>query len=194
MSYDSEVFKVRLAMKNMTAQELDGVPVDNTSSYSATDEDLKNTNYVMWYSDFQAHCFPSIILELPEEVVRYLKSPTLVLPENTPFSSESGRPVADEDDWDTSDLTGASDFSEKFADSSLLKNGEDSDSSDDEPDTMSKEEQTKFTELDRKIENAIKSLGGSAFPKLNWQSPKVRDSDHRFSITDYKKLLMTDLS
>lgn len=107
------------------------------------EQQCKNCTFSNWYDNFKDVTFRSKVIELSPNFVVYLKSDGIVLPD------------AEETLYSNS-LTGYSD----------------SDSDDGWDEEISATRTSLFPDLKAKVESAIKELGGSIFPKLNWSSPR----------------------
>jgi hypothetical protein len=119
-------------------------------------EHLLNCQFSAWYPRF-ASCTPrSAIIPLSEAVVSYLtdtSSGTITLPEG--FCQSCHRASTGEDSW--SDCDSWDDGPAGV---------------EDESDSEEAAPQHSFPDLLEKINLALVDLGGSAFPKLNWSSPR----------------------
>ncbi|XP_023654805.1 translation initiation factor eIF2 assembly protein [Paramormyrops kingsleyae] len=109
-------------------------------------EQVVNCQFSVWYSLFKKHTIKSVILPLPQNVIDYLLDDgTLVV---------SG--------------------SEGHAQPSQINNDSDEDEeiqwSDDETTTIVTAPE--FPEFSSRVQEAINTLGGSVFPKLNWSAPQ----------------------
>eukprot|EP00752_Nemacystus_decipiens_P007422 g6635.t1 len=102
-----------------------------------------NCQFSQWQPLFK-HCTPrSVVLDLPEDVVRYLQEDGVVLPKG--FEMSCGQGVQDD------------------SDDEVDWGNDDNDDDDCRPD---------FPGLHTLLTDAIASLGGAVFPKLNWSCPK----------------------
>ncbi|XP_042907498.1 translation initiation factor eIF2 assembly protein isoform X1 [Parasteatoda tepidariorum] len=108
-------------------------------------EEVEQCSFQNWYNNFKNVSVKSIILPLPDDFIKYILADGIILPKSTNVSH-----VVSTNDSDLSDEE------ETWE--------EDTDEA--EP------EAPYFPEFDQSIENAIESLGGKVFPKLNWSSPK----------------------
>eukprot|EP00903_Cladosiphon_okamuranus_P008255 g7946.t1 len=110
-----------------------------------SEKHVLNCQFGQWQPLFK-HCTPrSVVLDLPEDVVRYLQEDGVVLPKGFEMSCGQG-------------LQGDSDDEVDWG------NEEEEDGDDDNrPD---------FPGLHTQLSEAIASLGGAVFPKLNWSCPK----------------------
>ncbi|CAM9582525.1 unnamed protein product [Hapterophycus canaliculatus] len=109
-----------------------------------SEQHVLNCQFSKWHQLFK-HCSPrSVILELDEDVVQYLKQDGVVLPKGFDLSCGEGaqNDSDDEVDWG---------------------NGDDDEDDGNRPD---------FPGLHTLLSDAIASLGGAVFPKLNWSSPQ----------------------
>ncbi|CAM9290914.1 unnamed protein product [Ectocarpus sp. 4 AP-2014] len=112
-------------------------------SPAPTQGHVLNCQFGRWHPVFK-HCTPrSVVIELPEDVVRYLQQDGVVLPKG--FQMSCGEGVRDD--------------------------------SDDEVDWGNEDEDEQngpeFPDLHALLSDAIASLGGAVFPKLNWSCPKA---------------------
>ncbi|GFQ93016.1 cell division cycle protein 123 homolog [Trichonephila clavata] len=110
-------------------------------------DDVKKCSFQNWYSDFKKVTIKSIILPLPDEFVSYILKDGIVLPKNSGF----GYSVPAND----SDTESDNDTEETWEDNE-----------EDEP------EAPEFLDFDNSIKDAIETLDGKVFPKLNWSSPR----------------------
>jgi len=108
-----------------------------------------------WYEEFRDQTFRSRIIRLPEDFVQYLMADGIQLPGTS--SRESGRTGDDNDDDD---------------DSEWGDGGSDSEAGDGGSVSSRAAKAPSFPDLQEQINEAIKELGGSALPKLNWSAPK----------------------
>ncbi|XP_062990326.1 translation initiation factor eIF2 assembly protein [Elgaria multicarinata webbii] len=111
-------------------------------------EQVLNCQFSLWYPHFKSQTIRSIILPLPQNVKDYLLDDgTLVVSgrEDPPTSSQEN----DDGDGDETEEIQWSD--------------------DENTTTLTAPE---FPEFALKVEEAIGSLGGSVFPKLNWSAPR----------------------
>ncbi|VDL64101.1 unnamed protein product [Hymenolepis diminuta] len=97
-----------------------------------------------WYSKFEDITINSVIMDLPDEVLEYIKTAPLVVPKNAV-------PVVAERD----------EFSDDSDEESWSDGGEDGEL-----------ESTTFPEFEEKVNKIIGDFNGEVFPKLNWSSPK----------------------
>uniref|UniRef100_A0A5K3FJ20 Cell division cycle protein 123 homolog n=1 Tax=Mesocestoides corti TaxID=53468 RepID=A0A5K3FJ20_MESCO len=104
-------------------------------------EEVLACSFDSWYPIFEKYTTRSIIIDLPDEVLDYIKNAPLLLPKNS-------RPLKVEKPGCFDNLD-----EESWAD-------------DDDP------EGPTFPDFESKVNKAISSLGGMAFPKLNWSAPK----------------------
>ena len=102
-----------------------------------------NCQLPTWYNGFKNCSIRSKIIPLQAEFIDYLNQDGVVLPGN---ENEEG--IQCDSDSESEDWSSADDCNTATATA---------------PD---------FTELTKKIEDAIKDLGGEAFPKLNWSAPR----------------------
>ncbi|XP_042242061.1 cell division cycle protein 123 homolog isoform X3 [Homarus americanus] len=109
-------------------------------------QDVLSCSFPSWYDKFKKCTIKSILLPLTPEVLAYMQdNGTLVLPEGSqpePTYKRNTQEEEDTEDWDLCETSGC------------VVQG------------------PKLEEYSTKIRDAIKKLGGSAFPKLNWSSPK----------------------
>ncbi|CAL1271950.1 unnamed protein product [Larinioides sclopetarius] len=108
-------------------------------------DEVKKCSFQNWYNDFKKVTIKSIILPLPDGFVSYILKDGVVLPK------DSGYSYTVEVDSD--------------ADSEVEESWDD-DEEIEEP------EAPQFLDFDKNIKDAIKTLGGEVFPKLNWSSPR----------------------
>ena len=115
------------------------------------EEEVNRCQIQEWYPKFKSLSIKTIIHELPESFVEYLldDSGPFILPHSV--SNEDALPnrvhnPMDEEDYQVSEGSG--------------------DEAEQPPSPPS------FPELELKIKESIETLGGAAFPKLNWSSPK----------------------
>lgn len=107
--------------------------------------DVISCSFPSWYDKFKKCTIKSIVLPMTPEVLAYMQdNGTLVLPEGSQPEPTYKRneEEEEEDDWDHCETSGCV------------------------------VEGPKFEEYNNKLKEAIKKLGGSVFPKLNWSSPK----------------------
>ena len=139
-------------------------PIPTTGSNDdgprATKEEILACQLSSWYDDFRnlsdaanKNCtIKSVIVPLPPAFIEFLLSDGVRLPDGaTKLSSYA--PAHEEDGW-----------------SSDEDEGEGSNNNDEEDSIEGK--RYSFPELNEQIVEAITSLGGAVFPKLNWSSPK----------------------
>nr|XP_045604564.1 cell division cycle protein 123 homolog isoform X2 [Procambarus clarkii] len=112
-------------------------------------QDVLACSFPSWYDKFKKCTIKSIVMPLTQEVLAYMQdNGTLVLPEGSQpepsykRNKEEEEDEADADDWAQCELS-----------DSCVK-------------------APRLEEYSAKIKDAIKKLGGSVFPKLNWSSPK----------------------
>ncbi|XP_005104985.1 cell division cycle protein 123 homolog [Aplysia californica] len=117
-------------------------------------------SFSSWYKAFEDVTVKSIVLPLPDFFVSYLHADGVVLPESSSHGiytkSANTAMDGDEDDPD-------------IRDDELMKMYEDDWST---PDSSEGAKVPDFGDFDESVKEAIKSLGGKVFPKLNWSSPK----------------------
>ncbi|KAM3185345.1 hypothetical protein ACTXT7_006561 [Hymenolepis weldensis] len=97
-----------------------------------------------WYSKFKDITINSVIIDLPDEVLEYIKTAPLVVPKNAV-------PVVAERD----------EFSDDSDEESWSDEGEGEEL-----------KSTSFPEFEEKVDKIIGDFSGEVFPKLNWSSPK----------------------
>jgi hypothetical protein len=120
----------------------------------ASREDFKACQFSSWYETFRQGPKPatikSVVIPLPTEFIDYLLSDGVSLPEGATRVSSCIPNTADEH-WS-------------------------SDEEDENDDQNNGSDETRpqfsFPELTDQVETAIRSLGGSVIPKLNWSAPK----------------------
>eukprot|EP00928_Gymnodinium_smaydae_P053163 TRINITY_DN37216_c0_g1_i1.p1 TRINITY_DN37216_c0_g1~~TRINITY_DN37216_c0_g1_i1.p1 ORF type:complete len:369 (-),score=94.58 TRINITY_DN37216_c0_g1_i1:69-1121(-) len=117
-------------------------PGSGNESKPCTPEEVLACAFPAWYDDFKDYTVRSRIIDLPEEVVRYLNADGIRVP--------AGRDRASGSDDDGSNW------------------GEGSSDSDDSGD----EADPNFPEFEAAVAEAIRELGGEVLPKLNWSAPK----------------------
>ncbi|XP_055939325.1 cell division cycle protein 123 homolog [Argiope bruennichi] len=108
-------------------------------------EDIKKCSFQNWYHDFKKVTIKSIILPLPEEFVSYILKDGVILPKDTGY----GYTVQ------VNDSDADSEVEESWDDGEEI-----------EP------EAPQFLDFDKNVRDAIDTLGGKVFPKLNWSSPR----------------------
>ncbi|KAM6437236.1 translation initiation factor eIF2 assembly protein [Liasis olivaceus] len=110
-------------------------------------EQVFNCQFSSWYPHFKSQTIRSIILPIPQNVKDYLLDDgTLVV-----SGREDSQTISQEDDGDDDE-----------AEETVW-------SDDENTATLTAPE---FPEFALKVEEAIHSLGGSVFPKLNWSAPR----------------------
>lgn len=105
-------------------------------------EQVLNCSFPKWYQDFRSVTVRSRMIDLPDDVVKYLLSDGLVLPhgENHGLSSDLYSDNSEsEEEWDIDAKSVEGPKFEKFNDS---------------------------------IRDCISQLGGAVIPKLNWSAPR----------------------
>ncbi|RLW01930.1 hypothetical protein DV515_00007580 [Chloebia gouldiae] len=131
-------------------------------------EQVAHCQFSLWYPLFKAVTIRSVILPLPENVKEYLLDDgTLVVSgrEEPPSHAQEGSDDAEEIQWSDDENT------------TTLKYLEDGYTS---PTNGLKfifllmffVQAPEFPEFTAKVQEAISSLGGSVFPKLNWSAPR----------------------
>ncbi|KAK3881842.1 hypothetical protein Pcinc_013746 [Petrolisthes cinctipes] len=106
-------------------------------------EDVMGCSFPVWYDKFNKCTIKSIVIPLSAEVLTYLQdNGTLVLPEGVQPEPTYKRDSEEVEEWDHCEVSGGV------------------------------VEGPKLEEFNTKLRDAIKRLGGSVFPKLNWSSPK----------------------
>lgn len=101
---------------------------------------------VNWYDQFRKNTIKAQIVPVPDDVLEYLRQDLVILPKECSVLSSS----------DTSKTKHFNTYNDEFSD----------DEEDDE------EELPAFPEFSKKLSNSIEKLGGSAFLKSDWHSPK----------------------
>ena len=112
-------------------------------------DDVEACSFNKWYSCFTKVTFPSKIINLPEEVVRYLKSDNGIV---LPLECDSDKENQDEhDEW-----------------------GDEPESDNHDKDDANDEvlERPSFPDFAKDVRAAITDLGGAVLPKLNWSAPR----------------------
>lgn len=119
-------------------------------------EDVLSCSFVSWYPKFKKFTLDSEVLKLPGDVLDYLlDTGTLVLPDSTSSTLPSLR----------TDSSGTS--------CSIIPDPNEGDNEEEWPcDQTASAKAPKLEEFSNHIKEAINSLGGSVFPKLNWTAPK----------------------
>ncbi|CAF0883297.1 unnamed protein product [Rotaria sp. Silwood1] len=117
-------------------------------------QDVLNCSFSVWYPIFEKHSIKSVILNLTDDVLQYLRSDEFYLPTSANEAMDEMRQANaessdDEDHW--SDEDADNDSTKKIS----------------------------FPELEQKIKNVLDQYD-AVFPKLNWSSPK----DARWMISD----------
>ncbi|XP_069950951.1 translation initiation factor eIF2 assembly protein [Cherax quadricarinatus] len=110
-------------------------------------EEVLSCSFPSWYDKFKKCTIKSIVVPLTPEVLAYMQdNGTLVLPEGSQpeptYKKNKEEEDEEGDDWDHCETSGC------------VVQG------------------PKLEEYNSKIKDAIKKLGGSVFPKLNWSAPK----------------------
>ncbi|KAG6519993.1 hypothetical protein ZIOFF_017022 [Zingiber officinale] len=133
-----------------------------------------------WYPKFKTHTIRTLFHPLPQPFIRYL------------LGLHPHRDAAGADDHDDGDDDGGDDASSSDAPPFLLPrptSGRDplprptlgvdptslldcSQLSDDDEENEEADPAPSFPDLEEAVERSIASLGGAAFPKLNWSAPK----------------------
>ncbi|XP_053696118.1 cell division cycle protein 123 homolog [Sabethes cyaneus] len=102
-----------------------------------------------WYEQFEKNTIKSFIIPIPDEVLNYLRQDLVILPKECANLNS------------TSDASGTKHF-----------NSYNDQFSDDEQEEEDDGFQPEFPEFSEKLTAAIQKLGGSAFLKSDWHSPK----------------------
>ncbi|KAG5267623.1 hypothetical protein AALO_G00223800 [Alosa alosa] len=109
-------------------------------------EQVVNCQFSVWYPIFKKFTIKSLILPLPQNVIDYLLDDgTLVVPESASNTPQTHNNTSDSE-------------------------GDDVQWSDDE--TTETVKAPEFPDFNAKVLEAINSLGGCVFPKLNWSAPR----------------------
>ena len=108
------------------------------------DSDKKACIFTNWYEDFGKISIRSVALKIPDDVLEYLRNELLILPKECNQSLKLD-----------CDVNHFNSYDDKF------------DESEDDEDN-----QPEFVDFSAKLSDAIQSLGGSAFLKTDWHSPK----------------------
>lgn len=125
--------------------------------------DKSTCGFSSWYEDFKSVSIRSVIIPLPEDFVQgYLLQDGIVLPLDANGQAQPSYLHPDKDTIDHESITSESDDEDNHRE---ISSGSSSITSNDH--TM-----PNFPQLQEDIDEAIKSLGGHVFPKLNWSSPK----------------------
>ncbi len=115
-------------------------------------EEVLRCSFPAWYDAFAKVTFASVVVNIPQEVLLYLKTKgSLVLPKECDgdwAQNKDGQNQSDEDD------------EEPKTDWSVNNEEEE------------EEESPTFPEFTAKLKEAFKELGGQVFCKLNWSSPR----------------------
>ncbi|KAJ4460449.1 putative cell division cycle protein [Paratrimastix pyriformis] len=142
---------VPVMLTTQTESKEEHQKVDDGTSSSCSDETFFETvesvnacQFTSWYPLFREYTFKSHVIPLPDPFVAYLRSDGIHLPRDG-----EDLPKGETEDDDDSD-------------------GAWSTAGDDAPTAQPPQ----FPELEKEISDTIEMLGGSAFPKLNWSSPK----------------------
>lgn len=98
--------------------------------------------FTSWYPEFRSVTIRSIIIPLEDAFIRFILSDGIKLPSGTNVSSCAKFHLEEDCSWSSDD------------------------NEDDDDDNYC------FPELNAKIEEAIRQLGGAVMPKLNWSAPK----------------------
>lgn len=106
-----------------------------------------NCQFSSWYPLFKNVTLRSKIIPLQPEFIDYLNQDGIVLPSGSDLQNECLEDNGD-DESDSESWSEGEDYSVMTATAPV------------------------FNELTRKIEEAIESLGGAVFPKLNWSAPR----------------------
>ncbi|KAJ1921233.1 hypothetical protein H4219_000832 [Mycoemilia scoparia] len=127
-----------------------------------TENDLIKCSFSQWYPLFKAHTFKSeIIKPLSPEFIDYLLSDGIFIPDQDELPSLKT-------DWD-----GFDDPDDEIWKSDNKNENSGSDDDDDEEEEEKDIRKTPdLTETTNAIREIISRLGGSVFPRMNWNSPK----------------------
>ncbi|KAG0318667.1 hypothetical protein BGZ99_005511 [Dissophora globulifera] len=167
-------------------QERDGdVNASSTASAAATalsfppltHASLEKFAFSSWYPSFRTLSIKSKIIALPEDFVDYLNADGVFIPGQTGISYALSDSEDDEDE--ESDMERLRAFKEgRLPPQQHRQRGEDSDDDDDDDNEAEQDDKEAeapipyFPGLELQITQAIDSLGGEVFPKLNWSSPR----------------------
>ncbi|RVE56279.1 hypothetical protein OJAV_G00219770 [Oryzias javanicus] len=110
-------------------------------------EQVVNCQFSAWYPIFKKHTIKSLILPLPQNVIDYLLDDGTLVVSGSDQNSQT-----------------------RHSDNSDSEEQEDVQWSDDETTTTATV--SSFPEFTSKVLEAINSLGGRVFPKLNWSAPR----------------------
>ncbi|CAG7815142.1 unnamed protein product [Allacma fusca] len=132
--------------------------------YSLSENDLTETSLPNWYKHFSDVTIKTMFLKIPSDVLEYLRSDSMRLPLNTESSSFKECHSSNE----------SLESMEHPVSDDLVRPRFDDSESDDENliETSAKVVFEKFEDFDSQIKRTIETLGGSAFPKINWKCPK----------------------
>ncbi|CAL8071601.1 unnamed protein product [Orchesella dallaii] len=176
---------------------MSGDEEDSCSIYNFTRDDIDAVNLINWYGNFKNLSPKTICLSIPPEVLKYLKSDGMVMPQNTHTTAHVNIGNKEEDDDNTSwaSISDHGDDNPPPIPSEFLQqlrqqqpsqdaNGDSeelwergSDSSGDETHDLREEDRKggevkQFHEFDSLLDSSIKELGGAVLPKVNRKSPK----------------------
>ncbi|KAJ1498819.1 hypothetical protein HMI55_004734 [Coelomomyces lativittatus] len=135
------------------------------SQDSTLNEILVPFSFHHWYPVLKKHTIRSKLIELPESFIDYLRQDGIQLPQSTKLYNY--------------DAT---------VDTEAIK-----DASEDEVEEEPGLEPPSFPYLEKAIIQAIRSLGGSVFPKLNWSSPRdaaFMNLDGTLKCSSYENILI----
>ncbi|UJR21028.1 hypothetical protein I4U23_024128 [Adineta vaga] len=129
-------------------------------------QEVLNCSFPVWYPLFNKHSIKSVILNLTDDVLAYLRSDEFYLPTSANEAMDEMRKIN--------------------ADEASSENEDDDDHWSDEDDDTTKK--ISFPELETQIKDVLNDYD-AVFPKLNWSSPK----DARWMISD-SRLKCTNLA
>ncbi|KKA26772.1 hypothetical protein TD95_001695 [Thielaviopsis punctulata] len=113
-----------------------------------------NCSYDQWFPKYRTSCIKTRIIPLTDVVINYIKEDGILL------ADDEDQDEAADEEWHSTPV------------SSGYVQEVDSDSEDSEEEEDPKPPNTRFPVEHTAIKNAIKELGGSVVPKLNWSAPK----------------------
>ena len=114
-----------------------------------------------WYPYYRDVTLKTVIIPLPDHFLRWLKTDGLSLPAGTPTHIFCSAASGDDDDDDD-------DEEEEVAAAVADDDNDSGEGTDDDKGS----ETFDFRDLNAVVKEAIASLGGTVFPKLNWSAPQ----------------------